>query len=365
MAEAVRFKMLYVAGMGLHNTSTHRMWAFQRLGQQVIPADLSSYEEQGSPLMRKLRFRLQMGPAVNAFNRELLGLALEHQPDVVWLDKQLMVQPATLRKLRKMGIATVNYTIDNPFGPRKDPGWRLYMKTIPEYDLHLVQREQNIVDYNRLGARRVVKIQTAFEPTVEFPPPATWSDKDRDRQVSFIGNPYDQRAEFMTRLWREFHIPLTVSGSYLWKPPKLPLDVYDAVFREGALHDSQYREGIWRSRINLSFVTRSNLDEFAHKSFEIAGAGGFLLQERSQGHLDRFVEDEECAYFSSLEECVEKIRRYLPDEAARTRIAAAGRQRAVASGYDNDSQMSKGLAALNEIVPSVRSAAGIALGTSS
>ena len=346
------FKMLYVAEAGLHNTSTHRLWAFQRLGQHVVAADLTHFGQRGGELVRKVRFRLQMGPAVNAFNREVLRLAHVHQPDVVWMDKQLMTQPSTLRKLRKMGVATVNYTIDNPFGPRKDPGWRLYLKTIPEYDLHLVQRDQNITDYKQRGARAVIKIQTAFEPTTQFQPPPEWSDKDRDREVSFIGNPYDQRAEFMTRLWREFRVPLTVSGSDRWKC--LDREVYDAVFREGELYDKDYREGIWRSKINLSFVTHSNLDEFAHKSFEIAGMGGFLLQERAPGHVERFVEDVECAYFSSVEECVAQIQRYLPDEAARARIAAAARQRALASGYDNDTQMRKGLEALETIVPAVK-----------
>jgi spore maturation protein CgeB len=91
----------------------------------------------------------------------------------------------------------------------------------------------------------------------------------------------------------------------------------------------------------LSFITHSNQDEFVHKSFEIAACGGFLLAERSEGHKERFAEDEEAAFFTGIEECVEKIRRYLPDEAARTRIAAAGRARAVRGGYSNDAQVAK------------------------
>ena len=76
-----------------------------------------------------------------------------------------------------------------------------------------------------------------------------------------------------------------------------------------------------------------------HKSFEIAACGGFLLAERSQGHLERFRENEEAVFLSGFEECVEKIRRYLPDVAAREQIARAGMQRAVSSGYDNDTQV--------------------------
>ncbi len=78
-----------------------------------------------------------------------------------------------------------------------------------------------------------------------------------------------------------------------------------------------------------------------HKSFEIAGCGAFLLAERSAGHRQRFVEDEEAVFFSDLEECAAKIRRYLPDEAARDRIAAAGRARAVRDGYSNDAQVER------------------------
>ena len=100
-----------------------------------------------------------------------------------------------------------------------------------------------------------------------------------------------------------------------------------------------YREGIWRSKINLSFITHSNSDEFVHKSFEIAGCGGFLLAERSEGHMQRFREDEEAVFFTGFDECAEKIRRYLPDEAASPRIAAAGRIRAARDGYHNDCQV--------------------------
>ena len=90
------------------------------------------------------------------------------------------------------------------------------------------------------------------------------------------------------------------------------------------LYDAAYREGIWRSRINLSFLTHGNQDEYAHKSFEIAACGGFLLAERSAGHRERFGEDEEAVFFSDKEECAAKIRKYLDDEPARRRIAEAG-----------------------------------------
>jgi spore maturation protein CgeB len=200
----------------------------------------------------------------------------------------------------------------------------------------------------------VIKIQTAYEPTIHFPPPAGSSDADRDREVSFIGTPYDQRGEFLTRLWRDYGIPITISGTDRFWRKAMPADAFTALFRDGELFLQQYREGIWRSKINLSFLTHSNQDEFAHKSFEIAGCGSFLLAERSPGHTERFVEDEEAVFFSTIEECAAKIRRWLPDEAGRARIAAQGAARAKASGYHNDGQVHAILHRLDGIIPKVR-----------
>src|SRR6202051_3570830 len=222
------------------------------------------------------------------------------------------------------------------------------MQTIPAFDLHVVQRDKNILDYGQRGARDVIKIQTAYEPTLNFPPPEGWSDAACTRDVSFIGTPYDDRAATLTRLWREQGFQVSINGGS--RPWRRALDpqAFAALWKTNELYRADYRETIWRSKINLSFLTQSNGDEFVHKSFEIAGCGAFLLAERSQGHLDRFVEDEEAVFFSNFEELAAKIRRYLPDEPARRRIAAAGRARAARDGYHNDRQMELILARIQE-----------------
>ena len=336
-AEGRPLRILYAAGLSPNDSSLYRLWALERLGHRVVPLNAYDYRPK-NPLLDKIAYRLAAGPLVNKLNRDLLRMAEREQPDLVWTDKLLGMQPKTLKRLRGMGIATVSYMIDNPFGTRQDPGWRLYMKDIPNYDLHVVQRDANIADYKSRGARDVIKIQTAYEPTIHFPPPAGWSDADRDREVSFIGTPYDDRAETLAYLARQ-GFPVTISGNRRSWQRALPAEALDALYREGELYLQQYREAIWRSKINLSFLTWANQDEFVHKSFEIAACEGFLLAERSDGHLQRFVEDEEAVFFSTVDELVEKIRRYLPDEAARKRIAAAGRARAERSGYHNDRQV--------------------------
>lgn len=343
-------KILYAASLSPNDSATYRLWALERLGHQIIPVNSIPYMPSNA-VVRSIVYRLAMGPHVDRFNRDILQIAERERPDLLWADKMLWMRPGTLDRLRALGITTVSYMIDNPFGPRQDPGWRLYMKDIPHYDLHVVQRDKNITDYRSRGARDVIKIQTAYEPTVHFPPPEGWSDRDRNRDVSFIGTPYDDRAENLTRLSEEFQVVISGNGR-AWQRALSP-EAFSKLYREGELYQQQYREAIWRSKINLSFITHSNQDEFVHKSFEIAGCGGFLLAERSQGHLDRFVEGEEAVFFTGYDELVSKIRRYLPDEEARQRIAAAGQRRALRDGYHNDRQVSL----IMERVESIRSGA--------
>jgi spore maturation protein CgeB len=331
-------KILYATGLSPNDTSLYRLWALERLGHQVIPFNTFVYESR-SPFIRKVAHRFAAGRGVDNLNRDLLKIAKAEKPDLLWTDKLLWMRPKTLDRMRALGIATVSYMIDNPFGTRQDPGWRLYMKDIPHYDLHVVQRDKNILDYRERGARDVIKIQTAYEPTLQFPPPDNWSDADCNREVSFIGTPYDDRAQTLTRLWRECGLPVVISGSPRQWGRAMEPDAFKAIFCCGELFRDEYREGIWKSKINLSFITHSNCDEFVHKSFEIAGCGGFLMAERSEGHMQRFKEDEEAVFFSSFDELAEKIRRYLPDEATRRRIAAAGCRRAARDGYHNDRQV--------------------------
>src|ERR1017187_5902999 len=187
-------KILYATQLSPNDSSLYRLWALERLGHRVVPLNAYEYVPRNK-LMVQITGRLAVGPSVNRLNRDLLSMAERERPDLVWADKLLGMQPKTLDKLRSMGIATVSYMIDNAFGPRKDPGWRLYMKDIPHYDLHVIQRDVNFAHYMARGARDAIKIQTAYEPTVHFPPPEGWSDANRDRDVSFVGTPYDDRAQ--------------------------------------------------------------------------------------------------------------------------------------------------------------------------
>jgi len=332
-------KIVYAGEGQPGSSSLFRRRALERLGHEVVEFDPAKYAIRNK-LIARVAFRLAVGPHGKQLNRDLLEVVQREKPDVLWADKVLLLKPKTLEMIRELGVVSVSYMIDNAFGPRRDPGWRMYVKDIPYFDLHVTQRDVSVGHYVERGARDVMKVQTAYEPTIHYPSPVAMTDADRDREVSFIGTPYDDRAEVLTAV-ADAGVPVVVSGNPPYWRRALSEEAYGRMFRCGELYETEYREAIWRSKINLSFLTHSNQDEYTHKSFEIAGCGGFLMAERSEGHALKFKEDEEAVFFSGTEELIAKVKRYLPDEAARTRIAAAGRERAVRDGYYNDVQVGR------------------------
>jgi len=64
-----------------------------------------------------------------------------------------------------------------------------------------------------------------------------------------------------------------------------------------------------------------------------------MLADRSDDHREFFEEGKEAEYFSSDDEFRNKINFYLANESARERIAKAGHERCMTSGYSYDDRI--------------------------
>lgn len=327
-------RILYVAPLNPFARSAHRIACIRALGHEVVGMDSELYLSSGGRILSGIRIRTLIGLQVNRLNRNLLDLAAKFRPNIIWLEKALLVRRKTVAKLRKEGIFTIHQNDDNPFGPRKDPGWRLFLDALPEYDLHLVPRETSLEDYRKAGAKDVFMVMPAYEPTLHFPPTSVWTDANRTIDVSFCGFPHDHRPQFIFELWKRYGIVTKVWGDWRWKR-HLSEDAIKALLQGSMLPYDDYRETIWKSRINLGFVSHLNNDEYTARTFEIPACRGFLLAEDTPGHRKLLHDGEEAVFFRSVEDCAEKIHKYLGDEVSRSRIAAAGYKRIVASGASN------------------------------
>ena len=345
-------RILYVASLARGATSLYRFHALERLHQQLIPFDLSKFEFK-SAKMNALRYRFPVGPMIAKVNAALVDEVRHHRPEVVWFDRPTLFTAATVQAIKASGALTVCYNMDNPFGPRNDGCWRQFYNIYRLIDLHCLFRHADVPRYQAWGLN-FIKTQLSFDPAQHFPPPEGWSEKDRTREVSYIGHPHEGRAGFLRTLIDRDKLPVAISGSG-WQRA-LTVTERERLTRSGNLQDAggllrdvEYRDAIWRSKINLAFITELNEEDVAHKSFEIAACRGFLLAYRSPGHQAAFQEGKEAEFFSSVNECAEKIRHYLAHPAAREQIAMRGWERAVRSGYGNDTQLGLILARLAEM----------------
>lgn len=337
-------RILYVAPLAYNGTTAYRFGALQRLGQQVQLFNLLNYRPK-SRAAQWVQIHYPMPPLVARVNRNLVNAVEDCRPDVVWFDKPTAFTPDTMRAIHAAGARIIFYVQDAPFGPRNDGCWHQFLKVYRMADLHCAFRKADAARYTAWGLPWI-ETMFSFDPKMHFPHPAGFSDAQRDREVSYIGFPYEQRPAFLLNLARDHGLPVFINGNR-WARVLSAEELRYFALGE-FLPNDQYRSGIWKSKINLSFVTEANEDDIAHKAVEIAACGGFLLAIRTPGHQAIFEEDREAVFFSSVEECADKAKFYLGRPDLRERIASEGRNRAVRSGYDNDSQLARILNWLDE-----------------
>lgn len=329
--------ILYVSRFVPHSVTVCLFHSLRNLGQEMHPFDALPYDPT-SRIGGWLQFRYPFGPLVARVNDDLVKEVERIRPEVVWFDKPTLYTRDTMRAIHEAGAKIVFYGVDAPFGPRNDGCWRQFKRTYRMADLHCLVRQADVVRY-RAWELPFIEIMLTFDPRSHFPPPAGFGESNRDRDVSYIGHPYEKRPTFLLKLARDHRIPMYINGNSfdrIWNPEE------QRFFNLGGyLAGDQYRQGIWRSKINLSFVTEENEEDIGLKAVEIAGCGGFLMAVRTPGHQAIFEEDREAVFFSSVEECADKCRFYLRRPDLREAIAARGHERAIRSGYDHDTQLAR------------------------
>lgn len=327
----------YVGDIAPGSTALYRIEALKRLGQHVDSFDLRQFNPRNN-FIAKIRFRNPIGPFVRSLNHYLIDYVTNTQPDLVLFDKPIFITAETIQLIKHTGAKVIFYVQDGPFGPRKDGCWKQFYKTFPLADLHCTLRKADSKRYQKWNLPHI-QLMFSYAPEIHFAPPDSWTDKDRDRSISYIGHPHEDRPQFLAELAEQYKLPVIISGNG-WRGI-LPQESEYKMLKDGFLLGPAYREAIWKSKINISFVTTLNEDDIAHKSIEITASGGFLLALRTEGHQACFEEDREAVFFSSIGECAEKAQYYLTHENERKEIARRGHLRAIKSGYSNDTQLAR------------------------
>jgi spore maturation protein CgeB len=329
---------IYVGWGERGGTSRQRMEALRDAGYDVTFVDMNDPPASwigvraARSLIRRTFGRVDRSGA----NRHILHLARERRPQVLWLDKGLIVEPDTLREVRQIApdCAIVGYSPDDMANPTNRS--RQFFACLPLYDAFFTTKSYQVAELRAAGCPSVHFIANAFDPRVHRPMDLTREQREAlGGPVGFIGRYEPERAASMDRL-AAAGIDVRVWGTH-WKRFR-PTSRRLKLERRVQVGDD-YARTICAFDINLAYLSKENRDLQTTRTMEIPACGAFMLAERTDEHRELFAEGREAEFFSSDAELQDKVRYYLAEEPARRRIAAAGRQRCLRSGYSNPERM--------------------------
>lgn len=331
-------RVLYVGQLDEGGTCLQRMEAMRRLGVAVTPIHTHppAVRAAEARLGRRVRRKL-VGPAdLGRANAQVLERIADGAFDVVWIDKGVTIDPATLRAVREAQPRAVvaGYSPDDMMNPANQS--RRFRAGLPLYDVYFTTKSYGVAELRALGCPRVEFIGNAFDPDTHRPLPVT--DEDRRRlggPVGFVGQREAPRERSL-RFLAERGVGVRVWGHTWERCRRVPAGLK---LENRPLWGDDYARAIAAFDINLCFLRKCNRDVQTTRSIEIPAAGGFMLAERTDEHRALFEEGREAEFFGGDDELLDKTRYYLAHDEARRRIAAAGRQRCLRSGYSNLDRM--------------------------
>lgn len=333
--------VLFIGDLNTHARSAQRLRVLKELGHHVrgvsiIPENylpgISKQPNLWSRGLSKLGYPLDD----TGVNKAILAEVTYNFPDLIWIEKGLMIRPAVLRKIKRLhpDIKIASYTEDDMFARHNQSAY--YRACLPLFDVVFTTKSYNCYpeELPKLGARRVVFIDKSFDRHTHRPIP--FSDEDRKiygADVGFIGTFEEDRVEKMLFLAKSgYEVRVWGNGWKRWvnRHPLLRVE-------NRPIYGEEYIKSICGTKINLCFLRKINRDLQTDRTMEIPACGAFMLAERTEEHLRLFEEGKEAAYFNPDDphELAGKVRYYLDHQDERQQIARSGRNRCLNNGYSH------------------------------
>jgi len=214
----------------------------------------------------------------------------------IWLE--------TLAEIWRRGdVATISWTTDD--------SWKYEQVSRfigPFYHAMTTTYPGTVRRYHRDGIRNVMLTSWAANSVFLHAPVRA---ADCRIPVSFVGASHGNRARRVERLRRQ-GIDVACFG-HGWPRGSVEADSIPAIMRN--------------SIISLNFAKALGDNQLKARTFEVPGAGGFLLTERVQGLEKVYEIGQEIAVFKNDRDLIEKVRHFLNHPDNRDAIAKAGFER--------------------------------------
>lgn len=350
--EQVKKRILFVGDLNEYGRCFQRCETLKELGHEVVslshvPVPFFPGKEKLS-LLSRILWKLGFPKDRTGVNSAILEEIKNTHFDVIWIESGVTIRPRTLGYIKQNAKDSVLLSCSEDDMYARHNRSFYYVRGLKYYDVVFTTKTYNLMELKSLGAKRTELFLDSYSEHMHRPMQLTGEEGARfSCDVSAIGAFEKERAESLLYL-AENGVKVVVWGSGwdAWANRHENLDV-----KKEFLFGSDYAKAISGTKINLNFLRKINRDEVTSRSVEIPACGGFMLGERTKRHLEFFEEGKEAEFFGSNEELLKKTKYYLSNEVERKRIAAAGRERCLNSGYSTRAQLSKMLQKTENIAP--------------
>lgn len=225
-----------------------------------------------------------------------------------------LIDPEVFDDIRKRyGTLIVNISMDDRHqyhGHRLGNSWSGTYGLIGHIDLALTAAPECVAWYRKEGCPALY-FPEASDPDIFHPMPSLPKIHD----VSFVGGRYGIREKIVTAL-RRAGVRVSAYGSG-WEGGRIAMEDVPRLFAQ--------------SRIVLGVGTIGHCGDFYSlkmRDFDGPMSGSLYLTHDNPDLANLYELDREIATYGSTEECIDKVRYYLREDAIREGMASAGRERA-------------------------------------
>ena len=338
-------KILFIGDLNQYGRGYQRYRTLKEMGHDVVAYSHTYVSEPNKirppTLLYKIFWKLRIPLDDMGVNFALRREIKKNSFDVIWIEKGNMIWPWILKHLKRVSpnSSLISCSEDDMFVRHGHSLW--YRWGICNYDIVFTTKTYNLSELLSFGAKRTILFLDSYDEKMHKKISQAELQKNRfSADVNAIGAFENERAMSILYLAQN-GIKVTVWGNGWggWVDRHPNLDV-----RNEFLFGEDYSRAICASKININFLRKINRDEVTSRSVEIPACGGFMLAERTERHSSFFEEGIEAEFFSSNQELLEKVRAYLQNDLEREKIAMAGYQKCIKSGYSMRAQLSTMLA---------------------
>jgi len=312
--------------------------ALLELGHSVMVHDRHSELEVRSRFTSTpVLAELEQIPLRQHYNRILLRLVKEWQPDLVFLVKGIELFARTLQNIRNLPQRPLlaNWNPDSPFDFATANTNKQLINSIPLYDAYFIWDKDLFAPLKNAGASRVEYLPFAYDPVAHAPvTPSEDEYRELCSEVCFVGGYTPKRAAQLEQITQ---FDLKVWGTN-WErlATNSPLRKHIA---GGWKAEGEMSKVFNSAVVTLNFIRQQNGQAHNMRTFEAPATGAFMLSTRTRDQQMWLPDSVGAAYFDSPDEMTEKVRHYVtfPDEAKE--IAEEGHRRITSGGHTYKDRM--------------------------